>query len=114
MMLLFIVFILFAFSVFIFVFFKIRVENKKLILVGLGTSGLNVTTKWIDNGGKGFALMENVLLNSFSEQYTSLNEVLKKIKKKRYVVVSGLGGNAANLFLLELAQCLERKSITFY
>ena len=106
--------VLFISALLFVVLFRIRKEHDRLILVGLGSSGLNVTSKWVEMGGLGFGLMENIFPNVGLKQYSTIDDVLKNMSlNRKYVIVSGLGGKSANLFLLNLVKSLEKKSISF-
>ena len=90
------------------IIFFIYLTSKKLIFVGLGTSGLNVTTEWIKNGGEGFCIMNKIDESSSLTQYTDFDKTIKLfLPHKRYVIVSGLGGKTAISYIEKLIYRLE-------
>jgi hypothetical protein len=75
-------------------------RRNKLIFIGIGSSGLNVTNEWIKEKGEGFCLMQNIDKNSEIVQFDNLDDITKQIDPNRkYVVVTGLGGKSANEFI---------------
>ena len=100
--------------VIMFLFFVITKNRRKYIFIGLGTSGLNVTKSWIQKGGKGFALMDKKYQREKINQYDTISEILSQISKRRkYIVVSGLGGKTSKKMLMSLIQNLDEKEIQF-
>ena len=100
--------------VIMFLFFVITKNRKKYVFIGLGTSGLNVTKSWIQKGGKGFALMDKKYQKEKINQYDTISEILSQISKRRkYIIVSGLGGKTSKKMLMSLIQNLDEKEIQF-
>lgn len=102
------IFILFAF-VFIIIY-----KRKKPIYIGLGTSGLNVAKAWKEKGGEAFTLMDNKYNIESIQQYLTIEETIELCSlKRKYVVVSGLGGKTSKKMLVDLIQVLDEKNIQF-
>ena len=108
------VFLLLILIIFLITVYVIVKNHNKYIFLGLGTSGLNVTKSWIQNGGKGFVLMENKDNKEKIEQFNTISTIIRRItKRKKYIIVSGLGGKTSNKMLLNLIQKLDEKKIQF-
>ena len=94
--------------------FIIIYKRKKPIYIGLGTSGLNVAKAWKEKGGEAFTLMDNKYNIESIQQYLTIEEIIQSCSlKRKYVVVSGLGGKTSKKMLVDLIQVLDEKNIQF-
>lgn len=94
--------------------FIITYKRKKPIYIGLGTSGLNVAKAWKEKGGEAFTLMDNKYNIESIQQYLTIEEIIQSCSlKRKYVVVSGLGGKTSKKMLVDLIQVLDEKNIQF-
>ena len=94
--------------------FIIIYKRKKPIYIGLGTSGLNVAKAWKEKGGEAFTLMDNKYNTESIQQYLTIEEIIQLCSlKRKYVVVSGLGGKTSKKMLVDLIQVLDEKNIQF-
>lgn len=94
--------------------FIIIYKRKKPIYIGLGTSGLNVAKAWKEKGGEAFTLMDNKYNIESIQQYLTIEEIIQLCSlKRKYVVVSGLGGKTSKKMLVDLIQVLDEKNIQF-
>lgn len=94
--------------------FIIIYKRKKPIYIGLGTSGLNVAKAWKEKGGEAFTLMDNKYNIESIQQYLTIEETIELCSlKRKYVVVSGLGGKTSKKMLVDLIQVLDEKNIQF-
>ena len=101
------------FILFVLVFIIIY-KRKKPIYIGLGTSGLNVAKAWKEKGGEAFTLMDNKYKIESIQQYLTIEEIIQLCSlKRKYVVVSGLGGKTSKKMLLSLIKNLDEKEIQF-
>ena len=101
------------FILFVLVFIIIY-KRKKPIYIGLGTSGLNVAKAWIEKGGEAFTLMDNKYNIESIQQYLTIEEIIQLCSlRRKYVVVSGLGGKTSKKMLVDLIQVLDEKNIQF-
>ena len=104
---------LLIFILFVFVFIIIY-KRKKPIYIGLGTSGLNVAKTWKEKEGEAFTLMDNKYNIESIQQYLTIEEIIELCSlKRKYVVVSGLGGKTSKKMLVDLIQVLDAKNIQF-
>ena len=102
-----------VFILFVLVFIIIY-KRKNPIYIGLGTSGLNVAKAWKEKGGEAFTLMDNKYNIESIQQYLTIEEIIQLCSlKRKYVVVSGLGGKTSKKMLLSLIQNLDEKEIQF-
>jgi hypothetical protein len=73
-----------------------------LSIAGLGTSGLNVAKAWKEKGGEAFTLMDNKYNIESIQQYLTIEEIIQSCSlKRKYVVVSGLGGKTSKKMLVD-------------
>ena len=94
--------------------FIIIYKRKKPIYIGLGTSGLNVAKAWKEKGGEAFTLMDNKYNTESIQQYLTIEEIIQLCSlKRKYVVISGLGGKTSKKMLVDLIQVLDEKNIQF-
>ena len=94
--------------------FIIIYKRKKPIYIGLGTSGLNVAKAWKEKEGEAFTLMDNKYNTESIQQYLTIEEIIQLCSlKRKYVVVSGLGGKTSKKMLVDLIQVLDEKNIQF-
>ena len=102
-----------VFILFVLVFIIIY-KRKNPIYIGLGTSGLNVAKAWKEKGGEAFTLMDNKYNIESIQQYLTIEEIIQSCSlKRKYVVVSGLGGKTCKKMLVDLIQVLDEKNIQF-
>ena len=100
--------------VIMFLFFVITKNRRKYVFIGLGTSGLNVAKAWKEKGGEAFTLMDNKYNIESIQQYLTIEEIIQSCSlKRKYVVVSGLGGKTSKKMLVDLIQVLDEKNIQF-